>query len=94
MAEVLVLVEHAEGALKKVTAELLTAARRVGEPAAVVVGTPGTAEPLIDGLKAAGAEKTYVAESDVVDQYLITPQVDVLANLAESSSPAAVILAA
>ncbi|EUA33927.1 electron transfer flavodomain protein [Mycobacterium xenopi 3993] len=33
------LVEHAEGALKKVTAELLTAARRLGEPAAVVVGT-------------------------------------------------------
>ncbi|EUA13976.1 electron transfer flavo(Alpha-subunit) FixB domain protein [Mycobacterium xenopi 4042] len=32
MAEVLVLVEHAEGALKKVTAELLTAARRLGEP--------------------------------------------------------------
>jgi electron transfer flavoprotein alpha subunit len=94
MAEVLVLVEHAEGALKKVTAELLTAARRLGEPAAVVVGTPGTAEPLVDGLKAAGAEKIYVAESDIVDQYLITPQVDVLANLAESSAPAAVILAA
>ena len=34
MAEVLVLVEHAEGALKKVTAELITAARALGEPAA------------------------------------------------------------
>ncbi|ORW09110.1 electron transfer flavoprotein subunit alpha/FixB family protein [Mycobacterium kyorinense] len=94
MAEVLVLVEHAEGALKKVTAELLTAARRLGEPAAVVVGTPGTAAPLVDGLKSAGAAKIYVAESDVVDNYLITPQVDVLASLAESSSPAAVLLAA
>ena len=38
MAEVLVLVEHAEGALKKVTAELITAARALGEPSAVVVG--------------------------------------------------------
>ena len=38
MAEVLVLVEHAEGAVKKVTAELITAARALGEPAAVVVG--------------------------------------------------------
>ena len=37
MAEVLVLVEHAEGALKKVSAELITAARALGEPAAVVV---------------------------------------------------------
>ena len=44
MAEVLVLVEHAEGALKKVTAELITAARALGEPSAVVVGKPGTAD--------------------------------------------------
>ncbi|MGA9362351.1 MAG: electron transfer flavoprotein subunit alpha/FixB family protein, partial [Mycobacterium sp.] len=94
MAEVLVLAEHAEGALKKVSAELITAARALGEPAAVVVGAPGTAEPLVEGLKAAGAAKIYVAESDDVDKYLITPVVDVLAALAESNSPAAVLLAA
>jgi electron transfer flavoprotein alpha subunit len=94
MAEVLVLVEHAEGALKKVSAELITAARVLGEPAAVVVGAPGTAAPLVDGLKAAGAAKIYVAESDDVDKYLITPVVDVLAALVESNAPAAVLLAA
>ncbi len=94
MAEVLVLVEHAEGAVKKVTAELITAARALGEPAAVVVGAPGTAAPLVDGLKEAGAAKIYVAESDDVDKYLITPVVDVLAALAESNAPAAVLLAA
>ncbi|HUH67778.1 MAG TPA: electron transfer flavoprotein subunit alpha/FixB family protein [Mycobacterium sp.] len=93
MAEVLVLVEHAEGALKKVSAELITAARALGEPAAVVVGTPGTAAPLIDGLKEAGAAKIYVAESDDVEKYLITPVVDVLASLVESATPAAVLLA-
>ena len=94
MAEVLVLVEHAEGALKKVTSELITAARALGEPAAVVVGAPGTAAPLVDGLKEAGAAKIYVAESDDVDKYLITPVVDVLASLAESNGPAGVLLAA
>jgi electron transfer flavoprotein alpha subunit len=94
MAEVLVLVEHAEGALKKVTAELITAARTLGDPSAVVVGAPGTAAPLEDGLKEAGAAKIYVAESDIVDNYLITPAVDVLAALAESNAPAAVVLAA
>ena len=94
MTEVLVLVEHAEGALKKISAELITAARKLGEPAAVVVGKPGTAEPLIDGLKAAGAAKIYVAESDDAENYLITPQVDVLAALAESAAPAGVLLAA
>ncbi len=94
MAEVLVLVEHADGELKKVTAELITAARALGEPSAVVVGPSGTAESLVDGLTAAGAEKIYVAESDEADSYLITPQVDVLAALVGSASPAAVIAAA
>ncbi len=94
MAEVLVLVEHAEGAVKKVTAELITAARVLGDPAAVVVGKPGTAEPLIEGLKSAGAAKIYVAESDNAENYLVTPAVDVLASLAESATPAAVLLAA
>ncbi|HKV19629.1 MAG TPA: electron transfer flavoprotein subunit alpha/FixB family protein [Mycobacterium sp.] len=92
MAEVLVLVEHAEGAIKKVTSELITAARVVGEPSAVVVGKPGTADSLTDGLKAAGAAKIYVAESDDAENYLITPYVDVLASLVESVSPAAVLL--
>lgn len=92
MAEVLVLTEHAEGALKKVTSELITAARKLGEPSAVVVGKPGTAEPLIEGLKAAGAAKIYVAESDDAENYLITPYVDVLAALVESASPAGVLL--
>ncbi len=94
MAEVLVLVEHSEGAVKKVTAELLTAARTLGEPSAVVVGAPGTAAPLVEDLKAAGAAKIYVAESDDAEGYLITPYVDVLAALVDSAGPAGVLLAA
>ncbi|MET0699353.1 MAG: electron transfer flavoprotein subunit alpha/FixB family protein [Mycobacterium sp.] len=94
MAEVLVLVEHFEGALKKVSAELITAARVLGEPSAVVVGGPGTAEPLVDALKAAGAAKIYVAESEDVDKFLITPVVDVLAALVEQATPAGVLIAA
>ncbi|KRD18083.1 electron transfer flavoprotein subunit alpha [Mycobacterium sp. Root265] len=94
MAEVLVLVEHAEGALKKVSTELITAARVLGEPSAVVVGAEGTAAALTDGLKAAGAAKIYVAESADVDSFLVTPKVDVLAALTESAAPAAVVIAA
>jgi electron transfer flavoprotein alpha subunit len=94
MAEVLVLVEHADGALKKISAELITAARKLGEPSAVVVGKPGTAGPLTDGLKEAGAAKIYVAESDDAENFLITPYVDVLASLVESANPAGVLLAA
>ena len=94
MAEVLVLTEHFEGALKKVSAELITAARALGEPSAVVVGAPGTAAPLVDDLKAAGAAKIYVAESDDVEKYLVLPVVDVLAALVEQTTPAGVLLAA
>ena len=94
MAEVLVLVEHSEGAVKKVTAELITAARALGEPSAVVIGAPGTAAPLVEDLKAAGAAKIYVAESDDAENYLITPFVDVLESLIELVSPAAVLLPA
>src|ERR1700679_1013686 len=94
MAEVLVLAEHADGALKKVSAELITAARALGEPSAVVVGAPGTAAPLVEGLKAAGAAKIYIAESDTAEKFLITPVVDVLASLTESNGPAAVLPAA
>jgi electron transfer flavoprotein alpha subunit len=94
MAEVLVLVEHADGAVKKITAELITAARKLGEPSAVVVGKPGTAAPLTDALKEAGAAKIYVAESDDAEDYLVTPYVDVLAALIESATPAGVLLAA
>jgi electron transfer flavoprotein alpha subunit len=94
MAEVLVLAEHAEGNLKNSTAELITAARALGEPSAVVIGAPGTAEKLVEGLKAAGAAKIYAAESDVVEQYLVTPKVDVLNALVESASPVAVLVSA
>lgn len=94
MAEVLVLVEHSDGSVKKVTAELLTAARVLGEPSAVVIGAAGTAGPLVEALKAAGAAKIYVAESDDAVNYLTTPYVDVLANLVESADPAAVLVAA
>ncbi|MEV4241512.1 electron transfer flavoprotein subunit alpha/FixB family protein [Nocardia sp. NPDC050408] len=94
MAEVLVLVEHADGAIKKVSTELLTAASALGEPAAVVTGPAGTGEKLADALAAAGAAKIYIAESDDVENFLVTPKVDVLAGLVESISPAAVIVAA
>ncbi|GAA4674263.1 electron transfer flavoprotein subunit alpha/FixB family protein [Pseudonocardia yuanmonensis] len=90
MAEVLVLVDHLDGEIKKSTFELLTAARALGEPSAVVVGPAGSAGKLSEGLKAHGAAKIYVAETDSSD--FLTPQVSVLASLVESKDPAAVLI--
>lgn len=92
MAEVLVLVDHVEGEVKKSTFELLTAARGVGEPSAVVVAGQGEAQKLTAALAANGAEKIYIAETDRTD--FLSPEVDVLASLVESASPAAVLLSA
>jgi electron transfer flavoprotein alpha subunit len=90
MAEVLVLVDHLDGEIKKATYELLTAARALGEPSAVVVGAVGTAGKLAEGLKAHGAEKIYVAETD--SSAFLAPEVSVLASLVEGTSPAAVLI--
>jgi len=92
MAEVLVLIEHADGAVKKVSLESLTLARSLGEPSAVVCGAPGTAGALRDQLAEYGAAKVYVAESDDIDGYLVAPKVEVLASLVTGKSPAAVVL--
>ncbi len=93
MAEVLVLVKHNGGEVKKVTNELLTAAAKLGEPAAVVVGAPGTAAKIKDGLAQYGAAKVYVAESDDAGDYLTAPSVSALAALVGSASPVAVLIA-
>ena len=93
MAEVLVVVEgSAAGGVKKVTLELLTLARDLGEPAAVVLGAPGTAAALADRLGEYGAAKVYAAESDDIDGHLVAPKATVLADLVRRSQPAAVLL--
>ena len=94
MSEVLVLVEHHDGAIAKVTGELLTAAARLGSPAAVVIGKPGTAESLAGELGALGATTVYAAESDEAAGFLVTPAVAGLAAAAAAGSPAAILLAA
>jgi electron transfer flavoprotein alpha subunit len=92
MAEVLVLVDSVDGNVKKPTLELLTAARQLGEPAAVVVGAPGTAGALTTQLGEYGAVKVYVAESDEIANYSVAPKAEALAAVAEQASPAAVLL--
>ncbi|HET6878376.1 MAG TPA: electron transfer flavoprotein subunit alpha/FixB family protein [Jatrophihabitans sp.] len=92
MAEVLVYVDSVDGKVKKPTLELLTAARELGEPAAVVVGAPGTAEPLKSSLAEYGAAKIYVAESDDIANYSVAPKAEALAAVVEQASPSAVLI--
>jgi electron transfer flavoprotein alpha subunit len=90
MAEVLVLVDHVEGTPKKVSYELLTLARSLGEPSAVVLGKGASAAA--DKAGQYGAEKVYVCEDAEIDDYLVAPKAAVLAQLVADKSPAAVLL--
>ena len=74
MAEVLVVVEQSGGAVKKVTLEMLTLARTLGEPAAVVFGAPGSAAALTGRLGEYGAARIYAVESDELTGYLVAPK--------------------
>jgi electron transfer flavoprotein alpha subunit len=92
MAEVLVLAEHtADGEVKKVTFELLTAARRLGAPSVVWTG-PG-AEAARSRLAEYGAEKVYVADSPDFTDYPVAPAAELLAQLVAEKAPSAVLTA-
>ncbi|MGC4876530.1 electron transfer flavoprotein subunit alpha/FixB family protein [Micromonospora sp. DT43] len=94
MSEVLVVVEATkEFGVKKVTLEMLTLARELGTPSAVVLGGAGAAEALSGKLGEYGAEKIYAAEGDDIDGYLVAPKATVLAELVKRVQPAAVLLA-
>jgi electron transfer flavoprotein alpha subunit len=94
MAEVLVVVEASQAAgVKKVTLEMLTIARTLGSPSAVVLGGAGAAAQFAEKLGEYGAEKIYAGEGDDVDGYLVAPKATVVAALVKSVQPAAVLLA-
>ncbi len=90
MSEVLVLVEHADGNVRKPALELLTLARRIGSPSAVVLGAGGQAA--VETLARHGAEKVYLVDSAELDGFLIAPKAEALAQIAAAASPAAILI--
>ena len=90
MSEILVLVDHVDGVVRKTTNELLTIARRLGEPSAVFIGTPS--DDAATALKTYGAEKIYVVDDAEVKGYLVAPKAEVLQQLVERTSPGAVLI--
>ena len=89
MPRVLVLVEHEEGATRKVTYEMLTKARDLGEPVALFVGEGLDAAR--EGLARHGATAVYAAGGD---NRLAGPLTGALAAAADRAEPAAVLVAA
>jgi electron transfer flavoprotein alpha subunit len=92
MSEVLVLVDHVDGAVRKPTYELLTIAKRLGEPSAVFIGETGKGAEVAEKVKKYGAEKVYVVDDAQIKGYLVAPKAEALQQLAEKASPAAILI--
>jgi electron transfer flavoprotein alpha subunit len=89
MSEVLVLIDAPDGKVTKPSLELLTIARRIGEPSAVVFGTADNGV-----LAEYGAEKIYTYDDAVFGEFLVGPKAEALAQLVADKSPAAVLVGA
>jgi len=85
MSEVLVVVDHVDGAVKKPTYELLTIAKRLGEPSAVFIGPADKGAEVAEKVKAYGAEKVYVIDDAQLKGYLVAPKAEALQQLAEKA---------
>jgi electron transfer flavoprotein alpha subunit len=90
MSNILVLVDHTGGTVRKTTAELLTIARRLGEPVAVYLG-----EGVQDALPALGkygATKVIALSDPDLSQYLVAPKAEALQQVSAKVEPAAVLI--
>ena len=92
MSEVLVQVDHAGGTVRKTTNEMLTIARKLGEPSAVFIGPAEKAGEAVEAVKKYGAAKVYTVDDSEIKGYLVAPKAEALQQLAEKTSPSAILV--
>jgi electron transfer flavoprotein alpha subunit len=93
MADILVFVDHDKGTVKKVTAQMLTAAKQKGGTVTAAVFGEGAAAA-VERIGAFGASKAYVWEAPEADQYATEPQVAALVKAVQESGAQVVFYAA
>lgn len=90
MSEILVLAELTRSGVRKATLELLTLARRLGEPSAIVCGD--ATDDVVARLGEYGATTVYVVSAPEFEQFLSVPKAEAVVSLARRVEPAAVLL--
>ena len=90
MPTVLVVVDAVDGSAPKPTLELLTLARRIGSPTAVVFGP--TANQVVPVLGEYGATDVYLVPDPRVLEHLVVPKVDALEQIARQVGELAAVL--
>ena len=92
MSGVLVLVETVDGTVRKASLELLTLARRLGEPAALVCGPAD--EAVLELLGEYGAAHVYAVENPDLEEFLVAPKAEALTAVVRRTAPVAVLVTA
>ena len=92
MSVVLVVTELADSKVTKPALELLTLARRLGDPVAVVLG--GVAEGAAQQLGQYGATRVLSVVDPALSDYLVAPKAEAVAQVAAAESPAAILISA
>jgi electron transfer flavoprotein alpha subunit len=90
MSEVLIVAEHVDSHVSKPALELLTLARRLGEPVAVVFRD--TSETIANELGEYGAARVLTVTDPAMDDYLVAPQAEALAQIAQTMQPIAILI--
>jgi electron transfer flavoprotein alpha subunit len=90
MSEVLIVAEQVDAHVSKPALELLTLARRLGEPVAVVFGE--TDETVAKTLAEHGATRVLFVADPALTDYLVSPKAEALAQIAGDVGAAAILI--
>ena len=94
MADILVFVDHDKGTVKKVSAQMLTAAKQKGGGNVTAAIFGEGASSAAERAGAFGASKAYVWEAPEADQFATEPQVAALVQAVKDSGASVVFYAA
>ena len=89
MSDVVVVAELTDQGVAKPTLELLTLARRVGSPVVVVFGDGAAAAPTLGEY---GATAVLSVVDPAIEEYLVAPKAEALAQIVAERSPVAVLI--
>ena len=92
MSEVLVVADHGDATVAKPTLELLTLARRIGDPVVVVFGGVESGADLSAALGEYGAATVLTVDDPAIAEFLVAPKAEALQQIAQQRTPAAVLI--
>lgn len=92
MSEILVFIDHTNGAVAKTASELLTLARSLGDAHAVIAGSASDLDSATPIINKFGAQSITLLESAEINNHPSSAVAKSIADLAQSMAPKAILL--